>query len=100
MNKNQRAIIIVICTLVLSIGQVLMKYAVNSSESILHEIFSIPLLIGLIVYAIASILLIMALKDADLSLIYPFIALSFVWISIFSITLLVIIFVSREEDVI
>ncbi len=88
MNSNTRAIILVItCTLLTSIGQVLMKYSTTGMDSILHAITSIPLIIGLIIYAIASVLLIISLKNADLSLVYPFIALSFVWVSLLSIIL-------------
>lgn len=88
MNSNQRAIMVIIaCTILTSIGQVLMKYSTSQMNSVLDAITSIPLILGLIIYAIASVLLIISLKNADLSLVYPFIALSFVWVSLLSIVL-------------
>jgi undecaprenyl phosphate-alpha-L-ara4N flippase subunit ArnE len=42
---------------------------------------------GVISYAIGAILLIIALKYGDLSLIYPFVALSFIWVALLSIVI-------------
>src|SRR3989339_322802 len=48
-------------------------------------LINIPLWIGFICYGLGSLLMILALKYGDLSLVYPFIALSFVWVNILSI---------------
>ena len=45
------------------------------------------MILGFVCYGLGAILLIIALKYGDLSLIYPFIALSFVWVNIASIFL-------------
>jgi multidrug transporter EmrE-like cation transporter len=87
-NNNRKAIItVIICTLLTSAGQVLMKYSTDGMNSLFAALTSIPLILGIIIYAIASVLLITALKDAELSLVYPFIALSFVWVTLASIIL-------------
>jgi drug/metabolite transporter (DMT)-like permease len=48
------------------------------------SIFNLYLISGLVFYAIGAVLLIIALKYGDLSMIYPFIALSFIWVTILS----------------
>ena len=85
-RNNKKAIILVItCTLLTSVAQVLMKISTKKMDSIASAITSIPLILGLIIYALASVLLIIALRGAELSLVYPFIALSFVWVTLLSI---------------
>ncbi len=86
-RTRYKAIITVItCTLLTAIAQVLLKYATTRMSSV--PIYAnIPLIAGLVTYAFASVLLIIALRNADLSLIYPFIALSFIWVALLSIFL-------------
>jgi uncharacterized membrane protein len=43
------------------------------------------LIIGCILYGVGAILLILALKHGELSVLYPFIALGFIWVAILSI---------------
>ena len=50
-------------------------------------ITNIPLIGGFISYAIGAVFLIIAFKYGDLSLVYPFVALSFIWVNIASIFL-------------
>jgi multidrug transporter EmrE-like cation transporter len=81
-----RAIIIVIlCTILTSAGQILLKIASKNIDSFYVVITNIPLIIGCILYGAGAILLIIALKYGELSVLYPFIALSFVWVTISSI---------------
>jgi undecaprenyl phosphate-alpha-L-ara4N flippase subunit ArnE len=86
-NTRKAIITIIICTLLTAAGQVLMKYSTSGLDNLLDAITNIPLIGGLIIYAVASVLLITALKNAELSIVYPFIALSFVWVTILSIIL-------------
>src|SRR5215471_19303527 len=46
---------------------------------------NVPLLSGLTLYGVFTLLFIIALKDAELSIIYPVIALSYVWVTLLSI---------------
>lgn len=85
---DKRVIVtIIICTLLTAAGQVLIKQSVSSTESVLRAMISITMILGLMIYAIASVLLITALKGSELSVVYPFIALSYVWIALFSLLL-------------
>jgi multidrug transporter EmrE-like cation transporter len=86
-DTNKSILMIILCTILTSTGQVMMKFSVSSLDSAWHILTNIPLIIGLILYAVASVILIMALKNGDLSLLYPFIALGFVWVTLASIFL-------------
>ncbi len=41
-----------------------------------------PLLLGLLLYGTGMLLLLSALRTGDLSTLYPFVALSYIWVSI------------------
>ncbi len=45
---------------------------------------NIPLMGGYCLYGISTLLLVLALKDGELSLLYPVIALTYVWVTILS----------------
>ena len=46
------------------------------------------MIFGYILYALGAVIMIIALKYGDLSVIYPFLALSFVWVFLISIIFL------------
>jgi len=81
---NLKPILLVIaCTVFTSLGQIFWKLGVNGF--LLSEVFTnFNLILGFVFYGIGLILLVMALKFGDLSLLYPFIALSFVWVALMS----------------
>jgi len=87
-KKDFTAIILVIsCTILTSIGQILFKYSSGRLDSFHSIITNVPLIFGFLIYGIAAILLIMALRTGHLSVIYPFVALSFIWVTLASIFL-------------
>ena len=73
-------------TLLTSTGQILWKYS-SLQQVATGQVFNLLLLFGFVSYGLGSALLIIALKYGDLSMLYPFVALSFVWVSIMSIIL-------------
>ncbi|MGB9748371.1 MAG: EamA family transporter [Candidatus Woesearchaeota archaeon] len=82
-------ILVIICTLLSSLGQLSYKLALMKSENNLVKVIFNPLLyLGLFSYFIGALLLIFALKQGELSTVYPFIALGFVWVSFFSVKFL------------
>ena len=46
---------------------------------------SVPLLAGYCLYGINTVLMVFALRDGELSTVYPFIALTYVWVTMLSI---------------
>jgi len=86
-NTFKAIILVILCTLLTSSGQVVWKYASNNISSVNSIFHNWPLLIGYLLYGLGAIILIGSLKYGDLSILYPFIALSFVWVNIASILL-------------
>ncbi len=52
---------------------------------LLGLITNIPLMTGYTLYGMSTVLLVLALKDGELSLLYPVIALTYVWVTVLSI---------------
>ena len=56
------------------------------------DVFSIltnvPLISGYALYGVNTLLLVLALRDGELSTLYPIIALTYVWVTLLSYTLL------------
>jgi drug/metabolite transporter (DMT)-like permease len=91
-DKRRRAILIVIaCTLIGATAQVLIKLGASHLEhtglvATAIGIFTIPTLFaGYFLYGIFTVLLVYALRDAELSILYPVIALSYVWVTLASV---------------
>ncbi len=82
-TKTWAILVIILATVLTSTGQLLYKLGSPgfTLESLLSNYY---LIAGFIVYLTAGILMIVSFKGGELSVLYPFIALSFVWVSIFS----------------
>lgn len=87
--KRRMAIFIVLaCTLLVAIGQYLIKLGANrlSHAGLLATmigIFTIPqLFAGYCLYAVFTVLFVFALRHGELSILYPLIALGYVWVTI------------------
>jgi len=77
--------LVILCTIFTSAGQIL--YKIGASRLSLNPILIIrntPLLLGMLSYVIGAFLLILALREGELSVIYPIISTGFVWVSLFS----------------
>ena len=83
---NFKAIILIIsCTLFTSIGQIFLKLGADRLNlSLVGIIGNFNLILGLSFYGFGLVLLITSLKFGDLSFLYPFLALSFVWVGLLS----------------
>ncbi|MBI4439491.1 hypothetical protein HY638_00805 [Candidatus Woesearchaeota archaeon] len=82
-TKHWAILVVILATLLTSSGQLL--YKIGSRNLDLATIYmNYYIIIGLFVYLAAGIMVLFALKGGELSVIYPFIALSFVWVSISS----------------
>lgn len=84
MNRNLKKgfATIVICTLFTAMGQLFFKQGANNLEgSLLSLITNYNLLLGFLFYAMGAFLFIFALRFGDLSVIYPFVSLTFIWVT-------------------
>jgi len=75
-------ILVILCTAFTSLGQILWKISSTNLNTLSNILTNIPLILGIISYGLGAMFLIIALKYGELSLIYPFIALSFIWVSL------------------
>ncbi|MCK5107112.1 MAG: EamA family transporter [Nanoarchaeota archaeon] len=87
--KISLILLVAFCALLGAAGQVFFKLA---SKDLSFQIMSLltnwKLFLGLFLYGVATILFIYALKQGNLSVLYPIIATSYIWVSIFSVKFL------------
>lgn len=78
-----------LCTLIGAAAQVFMKTGGARLHGFqpMRILTDLPLLAGYACYALNTLLLMLALRDGELSKLYPIIALTFVWVNILSIVL-------------
>ena len=87
--KRKMAILLVLaCTLLVAIAQYLIKLGANRLShaglvATMIGIFTIPqLFAGYCLYGIFTVLFVYALRHGELSVLYPLISLSYVWVTI------------------
>jgi drug/metabolite transporter (DMT)-like permease len=75
------------CTLLGAAAQLLLKTGANqlTHPNPLGIITNVTLLAGLSLYGVSTVLLVLALRDGELSLLYPVIALTYVWVTLLSL---------------
>jgi drug/metabolite transporter (DMT)-like permease len=82
--------LILIFTFLAATAQVMWKYGtirLGEHPTLQVLITDVPLIAGLAVYGLGAILMIIALKHGELSVLYPLISLSYVWVAILSVLL-------------
>lgn len=74
------------CTILGAAAQILMKTGANhiAQPGLLGMVTNVPLMGGYCLYGLSTLLLVLALKDGELSLLYPVIALTYVWVTVLS----------------
>jgi drug/metabolite transporter (DMT)-like permease len=84
--RRQPVALVFCCTILGAGAQVLMKTGANqiAHPGLLGMIANLPLMGGYCLYGISTVLLVIALKDGELSLLYPVIALTYVWVTVLS----------------
>jgi len=81
--------LVILATLVGAFGPILLKKAsAKKLSKISSLITNYHLFGGVSLYAIGTILFIPALRGGDLSILYPFVALTYIWVSLLSVKFL------------
>jgi|SRR3989344_440277 len=80
-TKKQVIWLVLFTTIILSFGQIFLKYASNFQGPIYLNYFA---LIGIFLFGLSGLLMLVCLKFGELSLVYPFLATSYVWVALFS----------------
>jgi drug/metabolite transporter (DMT)-like permease len=86
---HNSVLLVFVCTLIGAAAQVFFKLGATALQRATpFQIFTSPvLLIGYALYGLSTGLLILALRRGQLSLLYPVIALTYVWVTILSMVI-------------
>jgi uncharacterized membrane protein len=77
------------CTLTGAAAQILMKIGMASfAPNFMAIVANGKLMAGYALYGLNTLLLVVALREGELSMLYPIIALTYVWVTLLSYTLL------------
>ncbi len=86
MNNNIKAIILaLVCTAIVSVAQLFLKSGSEHFALSFNQIYNYPLLIGVGLYAIGSVIFIHAFRLGELSVVYPVMASSYVIVTLLSV---------------
>jgi undecaprenyl phosphate-alpha-L-ara4N flippase subunit ArnE len=77
--------LMILCTAFSSTAQVFYKFGAERLEfDIISLITNLPLITGMTLYVIGAFIMIIALRGGELSVLYPIVATSYIWVSIMS----------------
>ncbi len=77
-----------LCTLLTAIGQAFWKAGSDKVTGIQEFIFNYAVMLGFVLYAVASLFYIYALKKGKVSTVFPMMSLSFAWATIIGVSYL------------
>jgi uncharacterized membrane protein len=88
-DKAQRraVLLVVFCTFVAAAAQILMKLGAEHSKThpgLMGMITNPVLVLGYGLYAVVTVLIVVAFKDGELSVLYPILSLSYLWVTMLS----------------
>jgi multidrug transporter EmrE-like cation transporter len=87
-QKRRSLVLVVIFTLISAIAQACLKTgatALGSAPTLLGILRDYPLILGLSLYGVGTMLMILALRHGELSVLWPVISLSYVWVAVISV---------------
>ena len=86
-SRRQSIALVFCCTVFGAIAQILIKSGANALPDghPMSMITNLPLMAGYSLYGISTILLVLALRDGELSILYPVISLTYVWVTFLSV---------------
>jgi drug/metabolite transporter (DMT)-like permease len=87
--RRRSAIIVSVCTVLGAIAQILFKIGVrNLVLTPVGLLTNLPLIAGCAFYGFFTLAMVLALRDGELSTLYPIIALTYVWVTLLTYWLL------------
>jgi drug/metabolite transporter (DMT)-like permease len=88
--SRRKAILLVFsCTVLGAAAQILMKVGMTHFvPNVSAIVTNVPLIAGYGLYGINTLMLVLALREGELSMLYPIIALTYVWVTLLSYLLL------------
>ena len=87
-NAQRRAmLLVVLCTFLGAAAQILMKLGADYAKAhpgLIGMITNPVLIAGYGLYAVVTVLIVVAFKDGELSVLYPILSLSYLWVAALS----------------
>lgn len=85
--QKQSILLVFLCTLTGAAAQIFLKLGANNiaHPSLFQLVTNVPLMLGYCLYGINTLMLAIALRKSELSVLYPIISLTYVWVTIFSV---------------
>jgi multidrug transporter EmrE-like cation transporter len=88
-SRRRSVLLVFCCTILGAAAQILMKVGMaRFTPEPLAIVTNLPLIAGYALYGINTLLLVLALREGELSMLYPIIALTYVWVTLLSYALL------------
>jgi drug/metabolite transporter (DMT)-like permease len=84
-NQTKAITVVALSTFLTAAGAILLKYgALRLEFNFLALITNYLLILGLLCYGVAMLVLTWGMKTGDLSILYPLVALGYVWITLYA----------------
>ena len=83
-TQKKAMALMVLCTFFTSLGQILWKLGVNKYSNTFFSLLNVPFLLGFVSYGFGAVLMLIAFRRGELSVLYPIVATSYVWVSLLS----------------
>ena len=87
-QARRRAVwLVVFCTFLVAVAQILMKSGADSAKThpgLIGIVTNPVLVVGYGLYAVVTVLIVVAFKDGELSVLYPILSLSYLWVAVLS----------------
>jgi multidrug transporter EmrE-like cation transporter len=88
-SRRRSVMLVFCCTIIGAAAQLLMKLGMTHfNPQPLALMTNLPLVAGYVLYGVNTLLLVLALREGELSMLYPIIALTYVWVTLLSYLLL------------
>ena len=86
-SRRQTIGLVFCCTIFGAVAQILIKSGANMlpDANPISMLTNLPLMAGYSLYGISTVLLVLALRDGELSILYPVISLTYVWVTFLSV---------------
>lgn len=87
--RRNSILLVFACTILGSAAQLLIKTGMSHfSPHVMALVTNVPLIAGYTLYGINTLMMVLALRNGEMSMLYPIIALTYVWTTLLSYTLL------------
>jgi multidrug transporter EmrE-like cation transporter len=84
-SRRKSILLVFACTILGTMAQLLMKTGMEHFKlEPVALLTNLPLLAGYALYGINTVMLVLALREGELSVLYPIIALTYVWVTLVS----------------